>query len=218
MAKIKPTNSNKPIVGFGTKLDAFGAACDVVGMTDIPGVSQGAELISAGISVATGDYIGAALSVGSMIPIAGKAAEAAKVAHKAKRVADGVSTAQKEAKLLTITARKADDFADVAKQSNNLSSSTPKPAPPQPSKTQAKSAKKQPEKEIMDETSHFDSDEWLGLSERTPAGDSIFSNSFSSNRPTDINIQKYNYSTNSNPVLNNKFQSTGKPLRVNFGI
>lgn len=218
MEKIKPIDTSKPITGIGSKLDAFGVACDVIGMTDIPFVSQGAEIVSAGISVATGDYIGAALSVGSMIPIAGKAAEAAKVAHKAKRVADGVSAAQKEAKLLTLTARKADDIVDVAKQSGKQSQGVTKSVPQQPSKTQAKTAKKQPEKEIKEETSHFDSDEWLGLKERNLEG-AVFPNGKTTNFQPSFASQKQNFiNTNSSPQYNNYFHSTGNPITPNFGI
>lgn len=218
MAKIKPVaDTSKPIVGLGSRLDKIGIACDVIGMTDIPVVSQLGELTSAGISVATGDYIGAALSIGSMVPVVGKAAEAAKVTHRAKKVADGVAAAGKEAKLLSVTAKKADDVADVAKQSKKVGDAAPKPSSPQPSKTQAKDVNKKPSQEIQDDAPHFDSDKWLGLDKEKPVGDSIFSEGYtpSSSKLQKSNYEKFNYSTNSNPALNNKFGNTGKPR---FGI
>lgn len=57
------------ITGVGTRLGNFQTACDVIGMTEFPVVSQAADLISCGISLATGDYVGAALSVGSVIGV-----------------------------------------------------------------------------------------------------------------------------------------------------
>ena len=134
MAKVK-IDTSKPIVGIGSKLDAVGAVCDVVGMTDIPVVSQCGDLVSAGISVATGDYIGAALSVGSMIPIAGKAAETAKIAHKAKKFG----------------AVKWSDSADnFFKTGKAPSPKTAPKVPQQPTKTQAQAKSETPEKEIME--------------------------------------------------------------------
>lgn len=84
------------IIGVGSRLDAFQTACDVVGMTEIPIISQGADLISGGISLATGDYIGAALSVGSLLPGVGQATGAAKMARRATKAAP---------KLLEVTAK-----------------------------------------------------------------------------------------------------------------
>lgn len=225
MAKIQPTNTSQPIVGLGTKLDAIGGVCDVIGMTDIPIVSQGAELVSAGISLATGDYIGAALSVGSMIPVVGKAAEAAKVAHKAKRIADGVSAAGKDAKLLKLTAKEADAAADVSVQANakllKLTARNSddvvevgkqvKQIPQTPTKTQAKSVNKQSAKEIQDNPHHFDSDEYFGFDAPTPAGDSIFANGQPSIKTQTNNFQAYNVNTNSNPAINNTFSTVGNP-------
>ena len=59
---------------------------DVAGMTEIPFVSQGAELISAGISLGRGDFTGAAIGLGSMIPIGGKVFEGMKVARAAAKI------------------------------------------------------------------------------------------------------------------------------------
>lgn len=61
---------------------------DVIGMTDIPIISQIAELFNAGISLSQGDYVGASLNIVSMVPVMGKAAEAAKFARKADKIVD----------------------------------------------------------------------------------------------------------------------------------
>ena len=203
MAVIKP------------KLESVAAVCDVVGMTDIPVVSQAAELASGCIGLAQGDLVGFGLSVGSMVPVVGKVAEGAKVARRAKKIADGVSAAGKDAKLLSLTARKKDNIAESASKARKAAEQPAKKLPPQPSKTAAKKAEKKPVKEIQDDKPHFDSDEWLGIPEPKPAGDSIFAQGQPSVSSQKINLQKYNVPTNSNPALNNSFRSTGKP---GFGI
>ena len=76
-------------------------------MTEIPFVSQGADLISGGISLATGDYVGAALSVGSLLPGIGQVTGAAKMARRTTKIAP---------KLLEVTAKgakKVDAAADA---------------------------------------------------------------------------------------------------------
>jgi hypothetical protein len=74
-ARAKMTTLEKVQLGF-----------DIAGMTEIPGISQIAELGSAGISLYNGDYVGAGLGVASMIPIAGKWAEVAKMDRLTERV------------------------------------------------------------------------------------------------------------------------------------
>ncbi len=69
-----------------TTMEKVQLGLDVAGMTDIPVVSQIAELGSAGISLYNGDYVGAGLGVASMIPIAGKWAESAKMQRLTERV------------------------------------------------------------------------------------------------------------------------------------
>ena len=61
-------------------------ALDGIGMTEIPIISQAAELISAGISFGQGDWAGGAISLGSMIPVGGKFFEGMKVARYAAKV------------------------------------------------------------------------------------------------------------------------------------
>ncbi|WP_233011190.1 hypothetical protein [Rheinheimera faecalis] len=69
-----------------TTLEKVQLGLDVVGMTEIPLLSQVAELGSAGISAYSGDYVGAGLSVASMVPFAGKAAEVVKMERLTERV------------------------------------------------------------------------------------------------------------------------------------
>lgn len=99
-------------------LDVTQLALDVVGALPIPGVSTVANLVNAGISLARGDYVGAAISAGSaalsLIPGANTAAEgvkaatkgtklattAAKVASKAPKVMETMKNITKAAKIL----------------------------------------------------------------------------------------------------------------------
>lgn len=68
-------------------LDVAQLALDIVGALPIPGVSTAANLINAGVSLARGDYVGAAMSAGtalvSLIPGANSAVAAGKAAATA---------------------------------------------------------------------------------------------------------------------------------------
>lgn len=75
--------------------DAIATGLDVIGMTDIPIVSQVAELGSAAMSLAEGDLAGAGLSVAAMVPGVGSGATMAKIARRADKVADLVKGADK---------------------------------------------------------------------------------------------------------------------------
>lgn len=86
------------IVGVGSRLENFQTGLDVIGMTEIPFVSQGADLASGVISLATGDYVGAALSVGSLVPGLGQATGALKMARRAEKVVDAASNIKSAAK------------------------------------------------------------------------------------------------------------------------
>ncbi|MCQ9863048.1 polymorphic toxin type 15 domain-containing protein [Pseudomonas aeruginosa] len=77
-------------------LDGLQLGLDVVGL--IPVVGEIADLANAGISLARGDYAGAALSVLSAIPFAGWLGTAGKVGrHGAKAAAEASTKAAKEA-------------------------------------------------------------------------------------------------------------------------
>ncbi|MCH5345239.1 MAG: RHS repeat protein [Acetatifactor sp.] len=89
-------------------LDVAQCALDIVGALPIPGLSTAANLINAGISLARGDYLGAAMSAGSalmsLIPGANTAAAAgkvaAKVATKAPKVVKALTTVVKVVKAI----------------------------------------------------------------------------------------------------------------------
>ncbi|MFC5987847.1 contractile injection system protein, VgrG/Pvc8 family [Marinicrinis lubricantis] len=97
--KRRQEEAEKEKGGFwGKLLDGVQLALDVVGL--IPGVGEIADLANAGISLARGDYAGAALSLAAMIPFAGAAATGAKFAKKGmdafsagKKMMDGASRA-----------------------------------------------------------------------------------------------------------------------------
>lgn len=135
----------KYIVGVGSRLGNFQTACDVIGMTEIPFVSQGADLISCGISLATGDYVGAALSVGGLIPGVGQATGAAKIARNSIKIAGKVQEVAKTTK----TTAKAGDFLSLTSKSRNVDLSKAKSATgtTQKSVVNAKAQPKQPAKE-----------------------------------------------------------------------
>lgn len=73
------------LAGSEVFLDGLQIVLDGIGMTEIPFVSQGAELVSAGVSFYRGDIYGGLTGLGSMLPIAGKAFEGMKIARLAKK-------------------------------------------------------------------------------------------------------------------------------------
>ena len=141
-------NSFKPIVGIGSRLGNFQTACDVIGMTEIPIVSQAADLISCGISLATGDYVGAALSVGGLIPGVGQATGAAKLARGSVKMVGKAQDIAKTGKIvesgdpfLSLTMKgKGVDLTNVPKNTGIAKKS----------EINAKPASKQSAKEIED--------------------------------------------------------------------
>ncbi|MFB5763712.1 HNH endonuclease [Paenibacillus medicaginis] len=96
--------------GFWNKfLDVTQVVLDVVGC--IPVVGEIADLANAGISLARGDYVGAALSVASAIPFAGWAATGAKAA---RRVAQATKLGSKAVKAVDKTATVVKSAKEVA--------------------------------------------------------------------------------------------------------
>ena len=71
-----------------TKLDALQMLLDVVGL--IPGFGAPADLLNSLVSAMRGDWLGAGLSLVGVIPIAGEAATAAKIAKNSERYLAGV--------------------------------------------------------------------------------------------------------------------------------
>lgn len=88
----------------------------------VPVVGEAADVINGVWYAAEGNYVDAALSFSSAIPVAGYAASAAKGARTAKEAADAVDAAGDAAKA-------ADNVADAGKAADNL---TPPAAPKQP--------------------------------------------------------------------------------------
>ncbi len=134
------------IVGVGSRLDNLQTGLDVIGMTEIPFVSQGADLASGVISLATGDYVGAALSVGGLIPGIGQATGAAKMARRAGKVMDAASN-------IKGTAKQTENFLELTGKSKGIKTSPPKvkqQAIAKNSEVEAKPAKKEKAKEKED--------------------------------------------------------------------
>lgn len=96
-------------------LDGLQTGLDVVGL--IPGFGEIADLANAGISLARGDYAGAALSLLSAIPFAGWLGTAGKVGRRgAKAAADASAKATKEAAERAAKKEAADKAAKEAAQ------------------------------------------------------------------------------------------------------
>lgn len=226
MAKIKPYKSSG-------KFDVAMGALDVIGMTDIPVVSQLAEAGSAVGSLATGDLVGFGLSVGSMIPIAGKTCEIAKATRRAQRlanttvdvvknadkIADTTKAVGKNAKLgeITIT-KKIKDFEaggteTIKKATKAKPTSAAKPAP---ASTKAKSPKIEGPKEVQQAgskldisdgvTNNIDSAKWYQHLD-----------DLAKPKPTNRGITHQNYyGYQSNPPAGNISWNTGKHYPFKF--
>lgn len=70
----------------------------MVGM--VPILGEAADFANAGISVARGDYEGAALSMAAMVPFVGNAAGAAKIARSADKAIDAIPLKNNSARKL----------------------------------------------------------------------------------------------------------------------
>lgn len=139
------SSHKKIIVGIGSRLDNFQTGLDVIGMTEIPFVSQCADLGSGVISLATGDYVGAALSVGGLIPGIGQATGTMKIARRAGKVLDTASNVKGIAK-------QTDNFFEQTGKSIKTSQTKTKQATTNKSEVNAKSAKKEDIREKEDIT------------------------------------------------------------------
>lgn len=94
---MKPAKGR--IIGVGSRLENFQTGLDLFGMTEIPVASQAADVASGVISLATGDYVGAALSFGGLIPGIGQATGTSKIARRAKKIADVATNEKRTATL-----------------------------------------------------------------------------------------------------------------------
>ncbi len=107
-AEVRPPEESSTLDKVQTGLDVFGM---------VPVVGELADLASAGISLARGDFVGAGLSLASMAPVVGTGAGAAKLARRAaKQLPDapspgrGVSQAGKRAANASSTVLHFSDF------------------------------------------------------------------------------------------------------------
>ena len=102
-AAVPATQANPPIEAETEEegitgeqvLDGIQLGLDVVGL--IPVIGEAADIISAGISLARGDYVGAGLSLLSAIPFVGYAGSAGKAARYGAKMAEASGKAGKEA-------------------------------------------------------------------------------------------------------------------------
>jgi hypothetical protein len=117
---------------WGGLLDGVQLALDIVGM--IPVVGEVADIANAGISLARGDYAGAALSLAAAIPGVGWAATGAKLATKGKKAYDALKAGGKiagaaakayDAAKAIVTTAKAVIGGVVTKASKALSNLSP---------------------------------------------------------------------------------------------
>ena len=93
-AAIEAETQEESITGEHV-LDGLQLGLDVVGL--IPVVGEAADIISAGISLARGDYVGAGLSLLSAIPFVGYAGTAGKATRYGAKIAEASGKVGKEA-------------------------------------------------------------------------------------------------------------------------
>lgn len=207
---VKNVDISKPMTGVGSMSNGIGLACDLIGMSEIPIVDQGACIIGAIAYTVAGQPVDALLSLGSLAPGAGKVADAAKIARMGNK---GIKVAEMTAK----SAKVAENSTKGLKSTKEI-----KKIPNQPSKTKAKSASTTPAKET-----NLNND--LSMDKVDGFGDSIFSsqqynaNNWGNNSiftqskeiPGGQYLNYQNVPTNSNPAVNNISRSTGSPLSGN---
>lgn len=140
---IKPKKGY--IVGVGSRLDNLQTGLDVIGMTEIPVVSQLSDLSSGAISLARGDYVGFGLSMGGLIPGIGQATGALKMARRAEKIMDAASNMKGAAK-------QTENFLELSGKSKGIKNPHPKAkqAMAKNSEVEAKPAKKEKVKERED--------------------------------------------------------------------
>lgn len=145
---IKPKKGY--IVGVGSRLDNLQTGLDVIGMTEIPVVSQLSDLSSGAISLARGDYVGFGLSMGGLIPGIGQATGALKMARRAGKIMDAASNMKGAAK-------QTENFLELSGKSKGIKNPHPKAkqAMAKNSEVEAKPAKK----EIIKEKENVSADD-----------------------------------------------------------
>ena len=89
-----------------SKLDALQMLLDVIGL--VPGFGAPADLLNGLVSAMRGDWWGAGLSVVGVVPIAGEAATAAKIAKNAHK--KGISLKESALELGLLNAEQFDEW------------------------------------------------------------------------------------------------------------
>lgn len=140
------------ITGVGSRFDGFMTACDVIGMSEIPFVSQGADLISGVGSLVTGDLVGAGLSVAGLIPGVGQVTGPAKMARRATKLVDAANNAKKT----TDTAKQSKKLLELTNQGRKVDTIN---TPPKPTKKATEVDAKSPKKEAAKEKEDIDKKE-----------------------------------------------------------
>ena len=115
----QPPSSGKPAAAANpelSELDALQLLLDLAGM--VPGAGAVPDLLNAAISLAQGDFIGAALSAVSAVPGVGDAAGAAKIAKNGEKYAQALAVVQAKVlpKLPESVGKPLKDFIDQARR------------------------------------------------------------------------------------------------------
>lgn len=135
-ANVKPT---EPQI---STIDALQMLLDVVGL--IPGFGAPADLINGIISAARGDFFGAALSLIGVVPVAGEAAVAAKIAKNSEKYLEALEVVTKKVvpNLPPSVGRKIEDAVAAARTKiDELAGKPPAASAPKKVETEAPKAK-----------------------------------------------------------------------------
>jgi RHS repeat-associated protein len=99
-------------------LDSLQTTLDVAGL--VPGFGEVADVLNAGVSLARGDYTGAAMSLAAAVPLAGGVAAAAKLTRKAFKAHAHAERTIKAAELINKGVKLAGKEADAAEDAAAL--------------------------------------------------------------------------------------------------
>lgn len=144
----QPPSSGKPAAAANpelSELDALQLLLDLAGM--VPGAGAVPDLLNAAISLAQGDFIGAALSAVSAVPGVGDAAGAAKIAKNGEKYAQALAVVEAKVlpKLPESVGKPLKEFIDKAKRKideiKGPKKDAPEPLPPKKEPEPAKGGK-----------------------------------------------------------------------------
>jgi hypothetical protein len=129
--KAKDANADvKPTTEQLSNLDALQMLLDVVGL--IPGAGAPADVLNGIISAARGDFIGAALSIFGVVPVAGEGATLAKIAKNSEKYLAALEVVAKKVMphLPKGAQKKVQEAIDAArKKIEEISGKKPAPSP-----------------------------------------------------------------------------------------